>query len=107
MGKGFKCTGTVFGINGCVYGMYGIPSYSKRIAKYDAINAITALVGEEADKVFRCYGGCAVARYHCIYALSNDGRVLKIDTTNNYHGCREHRRVSRTMMMVLVVVMRC
>ena len=71
---------TVVGIDGCVY---GIPCNTKRILKYDPINDITSFVGKEAS--FQCNGNGALGRDGCIYALTKDGRVLKIDTVNNYH----------------------
>ena len=77
-----KYSGTVVGIDGCVY---GIPTCSTRIVKYDPINDVIFFVGEETDKYFKCSGG-ALGRDGFIYALANDGRVLKIDTTNNSHG---------------------
>ena len=49
-----KYNGTVVGIDGC---LYGIPSYSKCILKYDPINDITSFVGEVAEKYFMCSGG--------------------------------------------------
>ena len=39
----YKYIEIVVGIDGCVY---GIPTYSKRILKYDPINDITSYVGE-------------------------------------------------------------
>ena len=82
LGDEWLYIGTVVGIDGCVY---GIPSGTKRIVKYDPINDITSYVGEEADKVFRCFGSGVLGRDGCIYAAVRDGRVLKIDTTNNSH----------------------
>ena len=83
LGHEWLYIGTVVGIDGCVY---GIPSGTKRIVKYDPINDITSYVGEEADKVFRCGGNGVLGRDGCIYAFATrDGRVLKIDTTNNSH----------------------
>ena len=77
-----KYIGTVVGIDGCVY---GIPSHSKRILKYDPINDTTSFVGKKADACFKCTGSGALGRNGCIYAVTRDGRVLKIDTTNNVH----------------------
>ena len=79
----YKYIGTVVGIDGCVY---GIPKQIKRIVKYDPINDTTSFVGEEADKNFVCTGDGAMGRDGCIYALNLDGRVLKINTTNNLYG---------------------
>ena len=79
---GWKYSGTVVGIDGCVY---GIPWDSKRIVKYDPINDITSFVGEEADEDFECNGNGVLARDGCIYAAIRYGRVLKIDTTNYSH----------------------
>ena len=76
-----KYVSTIIGIDGCVY---GVPYYSNCIVKYDPINDTTSFVGEVADKEFMCSGG-VLARDGCIYALATDSRVLKIDTTNNYH----------------------
>ena len=79
---GCNYIGTVVSIDGCVY---GIPQSSNRIIKYeDAINDITSIVGEEADKAFYCCSGGAIGRDGCIYALAN-GRVLKIDTLYHDH----------------------
>ena len=82
LGRGFKYVGTVVGIDGCVY---GIPYRLKRIVKYDPINVINSFVGEEADEEFKCSGNGALGRDGCIYAVTQDGRVLKIDTVNNSH----------------------
>ena len=80
LGHGWgKYSGTVVGIDGCVYGM---PECSKSILKYDPINDITSFVGE---KCFVCNGNGALGRDGCIYALTVDGQVLKIDTVNNSH----------------------
>ena len=57
---------------------------SERILKYDPINDITSFVGEKADEEFRCSRG-DLGRDGCIYGITGDGRVLKIDTTNNCH----------------------
>ena len=89
MGYGHKYFGTIVGIDGCVY-LYGIPFGSSRIVKYDPINDITSLVGEEAGEDFYCIGNGALGRDGCIiYVLTSNGRakvhVLTIDTTNNYH----------------------
>ena len=99
LGDGFfRYSGTVAGIDGCVYGIpgrskrilkcvYGIPGRSKRILKYDPNNDTNAFVGEEADKDFRCNrDGVLGRRDGCIYLLTNDEQVLKINTTNNSHG---------------------
>ena len=77
-----KYYGTVVGIDGCVY---GIPYYSNRIVKYDPINVIISFVGKKANKNFYCGGNGALGRDGCIYAADKNGRVLKIDTTNNSH----------------------
>ena len=82
LGKGkWKYMGTVVGCDGCVYGM---PNRTNRIIKYDPVNDTTSFVGEKADEDFLCTGG-ALGRDGCIYALTKDGRVLKIDTTKNVH----------------------
>ena len=80
----YKYTGTVIGIDGCVYGM---PYNAKRILKYDPINDTTSFVGEKADsnRNFECNGNGGLGRDGYIYALTNHGRVLKIDTVNNSH----------------------
>ena len=86
----YKYIGTVVGIDGCVY---GIPHNLTRIIKYDPINDTTSFVGKEVDQWseenagewFDCYSGGAMGRDGCIYALTVDGRVLKIDTANNSH----------------------
>ena len=85
LGDGFfRYSGTVAGIDGCVY---GVPGRSKRILKYDPNNDTNAFVGEEADKDFRCNrDGVLGRRDGCIYLLTNDEQVLKINTTNNSHG---------------------
>ena len=80
--KGVKYSGTVAGIDGFVY---GIPWDSKRILKYDLINDITSFVEEETDEDFRSYRNGVFGRDGCFYAIARDGRVLKIDTTNNVH----------------------
>ena len=77
--------------------MYGIPYCSKRIVKYDPINDITLFLGEEADRVFDCYGNGAMGRDGCIYALA-DCRVLKIDTVNNSHSYVGSRIASRVQI---------
>ena len=77
-----KYSGTVIGIDGCVY---GIPNYSKRIVKYDPINDTTSFVGEAVNRGYMCNGSGALGRDGCIYAFNQFGRVLKINTTNNYH----------------------
>ena len=75
-----KYNGTVVGIDGCVY---GIPECADVIPKYDPINDITSFVGEEAEMYFWCTGNGDLGRDGCIYALTQHGRVLKIDTVNN------------------------
>jgi len=83
LGYGYvKYKGTVVGVDGCVY---GLPQYSRRIVKYDPINDATSFVGEEADRDFNCTSGGILERDGYIYAITRDGRVLKIDTTNNDH----------------------
>ena len=44
----YKYSGTVVGIDGCVYGMPR-SKYTKRVVKYDPINDTTSNVGEEAE----------------------------------------------------------
>ena len=80
--KSSKYSGTVVGIDGCVY---GIPEQTNRILKYDPSNNITSFVGEELDRDFNICNKGALARDGCIYALAgnHEGVVLKIDTTNN------------------------
>ena len=75
-----KYTGTVIGIDGYVY---GIPDDFNHIIKYDPINGSTSCFGELADSNFYCGGNGVVGRDGCIYAAVRDGRMLKIDTTNN------------------------
>ena len=76
-----KYLGIVVGIDGCVYGM---PYNTNRIVKYDPINDTTSFVGEEAAEDFlKCSGDGALGRDGYIYAVTEYGRVLKIDTTNN------------------------
>ena len=75
-------SGTVVGIDGCVY---GISYVTKRIVKYDPINDIASFVGEETNEVFGCCGDGVLGRDGCIYALAENSRVLKIDATNNAH----------------------
>ena len=82
LGDGLKYRGTVVGIDGCVY---GIPYVTKRIVKYDPINDITSFVGEETNEVFGCCGDGILGRDGCIYAFAENGRILKIDATNNVH----------------------
>ena len=77
----WKYKTTVVGIDGCVY---GLPYGSNRIIKYDPINDTTSFFGDIADKAFYCTGG-ALGRDGCVYAIIRDGRVLKIDSTNNMH----------------------
>ena len=48
-----KYSGTVVGIDGCVY---GIPYDSELIIKYDPINNTNLFVEEVADKCFDCTG---------------------------------------------------
>ena len=78
----WKYSGTVVGIDGCVY---GIPNWSKRIVRYDPINDTASIVGEDNDKFFKCEANGALGRDGCIYALTEHGQVLKIDTVNNSH----------------------
>ena len=69
--NGWKYSGTVVGIDGCVY---GIPSRSKCIVvKYDPINEITSFVGEEPEENFGCRGDGVLGRDGCIYAVTKDG----------------------------------
>ena len=84
LGGGYdKYCGTVVGIDGCVY---GIPFKSNRIVKFNPIHDTTSYVGEPADEAFNCSPrDGAVARDGCIYAVTKDGRVLKIDPINNAH----------------------
>ena len=55
------------------------------IIKYDpGINDTMSSVGEKADGYFECSRG-ALRRDGCIYVITSDGRILKIDTVNNVH----------------------
>ena len=78
-----KYSGMVVGIDGCVYDM---PEWfaTDLIIKYDPITDATSFVGQEGSKLFECGGG-ALGRDGCIYAITDDGEVLKIDTTKNSH----------------------
>ena len=78
----YKFWGTVVVIDGCVYGIHR--DY-KHIVRCDPINDTTSFVEEAIDKGYRCNGSGALGRDGCIYAFTRDGRVLKIDTTNNSH----------------------
>ena len=87
LGYGHKYIGTIVGIDGCVY---GIPFGSSRIVKYDPLNGITSLVGEEAGEDFYCIRNGALGKDGCIiYVLTSNGRanvhVLTIDITKNSH----------------------
>ena len=75
-----KYRGTVVGIDGCVYGM---PWNSSLILKYDPINDIISYIGEEGNEHLKCIENGVLGRDGCIYAATNSGRVLKINTTNN------------------------
>ena len=77
-----KYIGTVVGIDGCVY---GLPDHSFRIIKYDPNNGVTSYVGYNAHERVECYGGGALGRDECIYAVSRNDQILKIDTRNNSH----------------------
>jgi hypothetical protein len=78
-----KYSGTVVGNDDC--GVYGIPHGAKHIIKFDPTNPdTTSTVGEVAEKRFYCGNG-VLAGDGYIYAASNSGQVLQIDTTiNNY-----------------------
>lgn len=76
---GFKYIGTVVGGDGCVY---GIPSQTNRIVKFDPRDQSTTFVGEIAEGFFKCGNG-ALARDGCIYAANASGHVLQIDIMNN------------------------
>jgi len=83
--EGGKYKGTVMGLDGC---LYGIPCEAERIIKFDPSNPDTlTVVGESianADDNFGCGNGVLGNDGH-IYALSEDGRILKINTTKtNY-----------------------
>ena len=78
--------------NGCrrwrVY-IYGIPGEYNLIVKYDLINGITSFAGEKAEKAntnLQCLSNGALGSDSCLYALTQRGQVLKIDTTNNSRG---------------------
>ena len=69
-----KYCGTVVGIDGCVY---GIPTYSRSVVKYDPINDITSYVEEKAEEHFSKSKGGVLGRDGCIYAATHCGQVLK------------------------------
>ena len=52
------------------------------IIKYDPINDNMSSVGEKADGDFKCSRG-ALGRDGCIYVITWDCRMLKIDTVKN------------------------
>ena len=77
LGYGHKYIGTIVGIDG-----------GSRIVKYDPLNGITSLVGEEAGEDFYCIRNGALGKDGCIiYVLTSNGRanvhVLTIDITKN------------------------
>ena len=76
-----KYSRAVVGIDGCVY---GIPYKSRRTVKYDPINGITPFVGKKSSRSFYGSGG-ALGRDGYIYAITLDGRIMKIDRANNTH----------------------
>ena len=80
LGIGWKYIGTVVGTDGCVY---GLPFGADHILKYNPINGSTSYVGKGGHQDFDCRGNGVVGRDGCIYAAVRDGRMLKIDTTNN------------------------
>lgn len=61
--------------------MYGILYHSYRILEYDPINEITSSVGGDVFDI-RCGDGVLGKD---LYAATDDGKVLKIDATNNSH----------------------
>ena len=68
--------------------MYGIPGEAiPHILKYDPINDITSFIeiGKKANEDFCCRGDGVLGRDGCIYALTENTLVLKIDTTNISH----------------------
>jgi hypothetical protein len=77
-----KYSGTVAGKDDC---LYGIPNQATRIVKFDPSNPdTTSTVGEKAENMFLCGNG-VLAGDGYIYAASDSGQVLQIDTTiNNY-----------------------
>jgi hypothetical protein len=81
--QGFKCRGTVVGSDNWVY---SIPLNATHIFKFDPANPdTTSTVGEEAEFGFECGGNGVLAGDGYIYAASDSGQVLQIDTTiNNY-----------------------
>ena len=88
LGRGSsKYSGTVVGIDGCVY---GLPHRSGRIIKYDPFSDTTSIIGEYVDNYLVCNGNGALGRDGCIYAITDVGQVLKIDTTNNFYGFVEN-----------------
>ena len=56
----------------------GLEEWLIRIIKYDSINDTMSSVGEEADDDFKCSRG-ALGRGGCVYVITWDGRVLKIE----------------------------
>ena len=87
LGNGFnKFVGVMAGMDGC---LYGIPCFTKRIFKYDPKRGTTSFIenGDEDEDSMEgfmyCGGNGVLGRDGHIYASQDDGRLLKIDTTNN------------------------
>ena len=75
IGQFCKYSGTVVGIDGCVY---GIPYKVSPIVKYDPMNDVTSfMIGTEADKYLNCSGDGVLGRDGCIYAVDGDEKVLE------------------------------
>lgn len=66
--------------------MYGLEEWLIliHIIKYDPINDTMSSVGEKADGDFECSRG-ALGRDRCIYVITWDCRILKINTVNDVH----------------------
>jgi hypothetical protein len=80
-GGEFKYRGTVVGKDDC---LYGIPNLAPRIVKFDPTNPDTTSSVGEFEKQLYCGNG-VLAGDGYIYAASDSGQVLQIDTTiNNY-----------------------
>lgn len=69
--------GAVLGHDSCVY---WIPFETTRILKYDPESGLVSFVGKRNAGHFRCRGNGALARDGCIYAVNQEGRVLRIRT---------------------------
>ncbi len=78
--SGYKCIAAVRGLGGFIY---GIPLHSKCIMKFDPVSLVTSYVGEKHNNDFECLGEGALASDGCIYAMTGQFEVLKIDTNKN------------------------